>query len=334
MVFFVFNLGKRFNLSNIQRAENVKQVVYQTETDFNDLAKIHGAVNFKKEASFAMQILSGNSFLMQVAMSDQDSLRNAVVNVAAIGLTLSPLMKLAYLIPRKGKVCLDISYLGYVNLGIAVGAIKWAGAEIVREKDTFRYLGMNERPVHEFEPFKDRGEIVGAYCLAKTNDGEFILTHMHNDQVLSIRDRSESYMAFVKDNSKSTPWKTDTEEMIKKTVIRRAYKSWPKSSTKSDDRFERAIQITNDFEPLAVSAPADVPEGKRELCIKKLRSDLVFIERDEAVYVEHLARVNRREIKKIEDMTDVEMSQAAIMMQLWVDAKTKKDKEAINENAG
>jgi|GEM_PF-1396501 len=319
-------------MSNIQRADNVRQVIYQTETDFNELAKIHGAVNFKREAAFAMQILNSNSYLMQVAMGDQDSLRNAVINVAAIGLTLNPLMKLAYLIPRKGKVCLDISYLGYISLGIAAGAIKWAGAEIVREKDIFVFNGVNREPLHKCEPFGDRGEILGTYCLAKTHDDEFILNHMNNERIFEIRDRSESYIAFTKDNSKSTPWKTDTEEMIKKAVIRSAYKSWPKSSTKTDDRFEKAIQITNDFEPLEIAAPVPAAEGKRELAFKKMREDLIFLERQEPAYIEHLNRTTKRKIEKLEDLTDTEISQALTMLDLWVD--TKKKKVVISENAG
>lgn len=292
---------------------------------------IHNAVNYKKEASFALQILNANSFLMGVALGDQDSLKNAIINVAAIGLSLSPLMKLAYLIPRKNKVCLDISYLGYIDLAVSVGAIKWAQAEVVRDKDVYVYKGMGQMPLHEFDPFSDRGEVKGVYCVAKTHDGEFILTQMSNEQVWSIRDRSESYMAWVRDNSKSTPWKTDIDEMIKKTCIRRAYKSWPKSSTKSDDRFERAIDVSNEVE---FSETQDVPllaDSKGEH-IATIRDYLTSLNRTEEKYIAHLVRVNRRDIKSLQDLTEIEMNQAIIMLDQLVEAQ--KAKEKLNEKIG
>ena len=88
-------------MSNIQRFENLKQVVAQTQPAFDELAKIHGAVNYKREASFALQALTDNDYLASLAMGNQDSLKRAVINVAAIGLSLSPVHKLAYLVPRK-----------------------------------------------------------------------------------------------------------------------------------------------------------------------------------------------------------------------------------------
>src|SRR5690606_2753136 len=190
-------------MSNIQHIEHSKQLVLKTETSFNELAIIHGAVNFKREASFAIQALENNSYLAQVAYSNPDSLRNAVINVAAIGLSLNPVSKHAYLVPRDNKVCLDISYLGYIQLAVDVGAIKWAQAEIVCKNDKFTFNGMGMRPTHSFEPFGNRGEIVGAYCVAKTHDEEFIVPMMPIDEVYSIRDRSAGWRAH-KSKGKST----------------------------------------------------------------------------------------------------------------------------------
>jgi recombination protein RecT len=38
--------------------------------------------------------------------------------VAAIGITLNPASKLAYLVPRDGMVCLDISYMGLLHRAV------------------------------------------------------------------------------------------------------------------------------------------------------------------------------------------------------------------------
>jgi recombination protein RecT len=315
-------------MSNIERFENLKQVVKLIQPQFDELAKIHGAVNYVKEASFALQILTEKEFTANTAIGNQDSLKRAIINVAAIGLSLDPVKKLAYLVPRGKQICLDISYRGYVQLAVEVGAIKWAVAEVVREKDEYLYQGMGREPIHKFDPFGDRGEIRGAYCLAKTHDSEFILTQMNNDEILSIRDRSDSFKS-----GKSGPWQTDTTEMIKKTVIKRAAKSWPMIDTRSQARFEQAIDVTNDIDFSQNEAPAiESKSSKRHHQVDIIRAYLKTLKRTEEKYIPHLEIVNNREIKRIEDLTDIELNQAVIMLEDLVGKQ--KQKEAVNENAG
>ena len=168
-------------MAQLPQVENIKQLIVKSEIDFNKLARIHNAVNFQAEASFALAILNNNPFLMTTAIEDQDSFKRAIIDVAAIGLSLNPTMGLAYLVPRKKKVILDISYKGWLKLGTESQAIKWAKADVVRENDIYEYVGVNKEPIHRFNPFaslESRGEVVGGYCLAKTHDGEFILTQM------------------------------------------------------------------------------------------------------------------------------------------------------------
>lgn len=311
-------------MSNIERVENLKQIVGKVRPDFEALAKIHGAVNYAKEASFALQILNDNSFLADVAMKNQDSLKMAVLNVAAVGLSLSPVEKLAYLVPRKGKVCLDISYVGYIKLATDGGSIKWATAEIVMSKDEFVFQGANREPIHKFNPFGDRGEIVGGYCLAKTHDGEFILSHMTGGEILSIRDRSEAYIA------KKGPWMTDENEMIKKTLIRRGQKLWPKSNTR--DRLAKAIDVSLEDDPVLINATPEPIVNSKELDeVETIRKHLVALSRDETAYIAHLCRTNNREIKKLTDLTALERSQAVIMLEEII--KIVNEKKVKNEIA-
>lgn len=315
-------------MSNIERFENLKQIVVMVQPQFDELAKIHGAVNYKREASFALQLLKDSDFLAGVAMNNQDSLKSAIINVAAVGLSLSPVHKLAYLVPRKQKICLDISYLGYIQLAVEVGAIKWAHAEIVYEKDEFQLRGLGVEPIHNFSPFGDRGKIVGAYCVVKTHDGDYITTRMTIDEIYSIRNRSESWIA-----GKNSPWKSDESEMIKKTVLKRAYKSWPKTNTRSN-RFENAIDVTNDVDPIDFNAMPAIEEKTAKITyFEEIREALALLDRSEEKYIAHLTTVNRREIKKLEDLTDLEISQARIQLSQWTSQKIAKlEKEKINEN--
>ncbi|EON5390422.1 recombinase RecT, partial [Escherichia coli] len=67
-------------------------------------------LTWAKESQFAIQQFQKNDFLAKTAQANLPSARNAIINVAAIGITLNPSSKLAYLVPRGGAVCLDISY--------------------------------------------------------------------------------------------------------------------------------------------------------------------------------------------------------------------------------
>jgi len=220
---------------------SLQQIVESQRISFQKVA-IDSNVNFEREAGFALQILNSNSYLGGIAINNQNSLIAAVNNVAAIGISLNPASKLAYLVPRKGTVCLDISYMGLLHLAQITGAIEWGQAAIVRANDVFELNGVDKQPTHKYRPFDDitqRGDVVGCYVVVKTDSGDFLTSTMTAAQVNGIRDRSEAYKAFL---SKKTPcpWTTDYEEMAKKTVVKQAAKYWPRR-----ERVDTAIHHMN-----------------------------------------------------------------------------------------
>jgi len=189
-------------------------------------------INFERESGFAIQVLQNNEYALSCAMKNKQSVINAVTNIAAIGISLNPARKQAYLVPRDGKICLDISYMGLRDIAVASGSVLWAHAEIVREHDIYTPGKLGEQPTHEFKRFSkeaERGDIIGVYVVAKIHSGDFLVTEMSLEEVHRVRDRSEGWKAFVAKKIKSTPWHSDEGEMIKKTVIKRAYKGWPKT---------------------------------------------------------------------------------------------------------
>jgi recombination protein RecT len=198
------------------------------------------SIEFEREASFAMQILSGSEYLMSVAMRNKASLQSAIVNVAAIGISLNPASKLAYLVPRKNQVCLDISYMGMMHLAQQTGAIVWGQSIAVRQQDTFELQGIDQPPVHKFNPFaEDRGDIIGVYVVVKCDNGDYLTHAMPISKVFEIRDRSEAWKSYQSKGTKC-PWVTDEEEMIKKTCVKQAAKYWPRR-----DRLDTAINHMN-----------------------------------------------------------------------------------------
>jgi recombination protein RecT len=212
--------------------------IYGVRAGF-EAVSVDRSINFEREAGFAIQMISGNDCALKVAMGNRQSVIDAVTNVAAIGISLNPAKKQAYLVPRKNKICLDLSYMGLIDLAIQDGGIKWAQAQLVHEKDTFALNGMDKLPLHQFNPFaKDRGEIVGVYVVVKTADGEYLTHTMDIAAAYAIRDRSESWKK--QEPGKRGPWETDLGEMIKKTCVKQAYKYWPKT-----DRLDKAIHYLN-----------------------------------------------------------------------------------------
>lgn len=217
----------------------ISQDIYGTRDSFASVLTDR-TLNFEREAEFAIQTISGSDYATSIALKNRKSVANAVTNIAAIGISLNPAKKQAYLVPRDGRICLDISYMGLMDLAMSTGAIRWAQAELVYSSDTFALNGFDKPPTHSYNPFsKDRGEVVGVYVVVKTADGDYLTETMSIDEVNAIRDRSSAWKAWIS-NQKSCPWVTDPGEMAKKTCIKRAYKYWPKT-----ERLEQAIHHLN-----------------------------------------------------------------------------------------
>lgn len=216
----------------------VRDDIYSTRERFEKMAG--SALNFEREAGFAVQVIASNDFALRIATENRQSVINAVTNVAAIGISLNPAKRQAYLVPRDGRICLDISYMGLLDLAIQSGSIMWGQSELVHESDRFELQGFDKPPMHNRNPFAtDRGPIVGVYVVVKTRDGDYLTTTMTIADVFDIRNRSSAWKAWEQ-KQKKCPWVTDEGEMIKKTVIKRAYKLWPKT-----DRLDTAVHFLN-----------------------------------------------------------------------------------------
>ena len=243
--------------------ETIAGYVYGLRDHFTAASENKGA-NFDREAGFAIQIMSASDYASKLAMGDWSSVQAAVINVAAIGISLNPAKKQAYLVPRKGKICLDISYMGLIDLAVDTGSIFWAQANVVRENDVFELNGFDKPPSHNYKPFDGvvaRGAIVGAYVVVKTHDGDYLTHPMDIEAIYETRNRSEAWKKYLTDKSKICPWVTDEVEMIKKTVVKQAYKYWPK--TERTSRLDQAIHLLNTDGGEGLAAAANVSAGER-----------------------------------------------------------------------
>ena len=281
----------------------IQDRVYSVEKEFNQVNAYK--MNFIKEAQFALQLLQGNDYLQKAAQANPAALEYAIINLASIGISLNPALKESYLVPRGGKICLDISYMGLVKLATDTGAIEWVQAEIVKENDEFEYLGVGKAPLHKMKPFGDRGAVIGVYAVAKLSTGEFLSTIMSKADCDAIRDKSSQA-------AKSGPWVSFPEEMYKKTVVKRASKLWPKS-----ERIQTAVEVLNEHEGIDFNSPkgafVNVPDesvSANESTFKNIRDLLVFNKKEEAGLLTYINKKFKTELKAIEEMEPVHIEEA------------------------
>jgi phage RecT family recombinase len=203
----------------------------------------------KKEVSFAIQSINKSA---QLQKCSGESVLQAVLNIANVGLTLNPAAKEAYLIPRwnsltgSNEACLDPSYIGLVKLLTDTGSVTSMVCQLVYEGDTFEIdLANNTSPViHKPElSSSKRGAMKGVYALATLSDGTRQVEWMDKDEVEQIRGRSETYKAFVAGKIKSCTWASDFGEMSRKTVIKRIYKYLPRSEKAAV--LDKAVELDN-----------------------------------------------------------------------------------------
>lgn len=214
-------------------------LVHDVMPQFERIARQNQMVKWDSESQFAIQAIQKNDTLAKCTI---ESVQNAVINVAAVGLTLNPADGYAYLVPeynkqtRNNECQLRISFKGLIKVATDTGAIKWVKAEIVKANDTFEYRGISNEPVHTMNPFSDRGDTVGVYCVAKTNEGEYLVDIMSSAEIEMVRGCAKTDAVWAK-------W---PDEMAKKAVIKRASKQWPK--TEQSSVLHKAVEVINNTE--------------------------------------------------------------------------------------
>ncbi len=252
-------------MSNQMTVKPPREMVLSQEAVFKS-AQSTDLVKWEKESQFAIQLLQKNEFLYKVCQNNPSSLQNAIINVAAIGISLNPANKHAYIVPRDGMACLDISYMGLMHLAVKSGSIEWGQAKLVYSNDDYKNSGIDKAPIHVQQTFGDKGHIIGAYCTVKLKSGDFLTEEMDMAAIEKVKSKSKAA---------NGPWKTFPEEMIRKTVVKRASKYWP-----SSDQISEAINVINEHEGLTEDVEKTTPEMDRANSDKKQYFDQLISKQD------------------------------------------------------
>lgn len=178
---------------------------------------------------FTRMVLSALSSTPKLAECSPQSFLAAMMTAAQLGVEPNTALGQAYLLPYRNHGQMEcqfqLGYKGLIDLAYRSGEVSVIQAHTVYENDVFEYeLGMDPKLRHV--PAKaGRGDAVAYYAMFKTKDGGYGFEVMSVDDVQRHAQRySKSY------GSGSSPWRSNFDEMAKKTVLKRALKYAPLKS--------------------------------------------------------------------------------------------------------
>jgi len=240
-------------------------------------------LSFAKELEFAIQIFEKNSYLQGASKT---SIQNAIKNVALSGLSLNPVLKYCYLIPRKERQVLQClaepSYVGLIKILTDTGSVVAISATIVYEKEIDSLViqeGAGGHATHKHYLGKDNpGEPMACYTIAILPNGMKHVSLYRRWQWEEIMKRSESVKSYYAKQAKGEyaaipTWISDQSEMIRKTAIKNHYKYLPKT--------ERAEMIGNVIDLDNQANGIDFEKEKKAEEKKNMSIDIMYADEAE-----------------------------------------------------
>lgn len=174
---------------------------------------------------FTRMVLSAISVNPKLASCTPQSFLGAMMSAAQLGLEPNSPLGQSYIIPYGNQVQFQIGYKGLIDLAYRSGEVELVQAHIVYANDTFECeFGLEPKLVHK-PADSDRGEPVKVYAMFKTKSGGYGFEVMSMDDV---KKHAEKYSQAYKNSS--SPWKSNFEEMAKKTVLKKCLKYAPMRS--------------------------------------------------------------------------------------------------------
>jgi recombination protein RecT len=220
-------------MSDLATKIATKQVEQRANPTIRDLvqaqqpaieAQLAGAMNSGAFVRAAISTIMSSSDLQQATPA---SVLGAIMLAAQLKLEIGPALGQFYLTPRKvgGQMtCLPIlGYQGYVELAYRSGRVEKVETFLVRDGDKFDHGANSERGrFFDWAPadYDENRPWTGVVAMAKMRGAGTVWAYLPKEKVLA---RRPSYWT-------STPWKSNEEEMARKTGIRALAPYMPKST--------------------------------------------------------------------------------------------------------
>jgi recombination protein RecT len=185
-------------------------------------------VDLDKFLRVAITALQNNPDLLDSRKYDRNSLYASIMTAAQLGLLPDVQLGECYFVPRKGKVCLDPGYRGLIKLA-RQGDIGHVESELIYENDQVLYVLGDESRLTIDVNWRDRGQLVACYALAKYRDGSMCAREvMMKEDIDAIRAISQA--------ASGPAWTNNYNIMARKTLIRRLSK-WLPLTTEAQNAF-------------------------------------------------------------------------------------------------
>ena len=126
---------------------------------------------------FAVSLVVAANELSMDKVGKVHSILIAAFNAARIGLPVGGAQGLAFFVPRKGRVCLDVGYRGYIELAVDSGHIDTVATDVYLAGEAFEQWtdedGKHFRHVPHLPDQRDLKweNVLGAYVVYKTRAG-------------------------------------------------------------------------------------------------------------------------------------------------------------------
>lgn len=215
-------------------------------------------MNIERMTRIALTTIRTNPKLLECNLP---SLAASVMQAAQLGLEPG-LIGHCYIIPYGKEATFIIGYKGMIDLARRSGNIQSIAAHEVYENDFIELTyGLEENLKHvpwflrKDEKPAESGKVVGAYMVAKFNDGGHFIHYMPISEIESHRKRSKA--------ANNGPWVTDYTEMCKKTVVRSGWK-WLPISVELASVANKDESSYKDFKDVGNSEIIDITPGAND----------------------------------------------------------------------
>lgn len=202
---------------------------------------------------FTRMVLTALSSNPKLQACTPMSFMGAMMQAAQLGVEPNTPLGQAYLIPYGGVCQFQLGYKGLIDLAYRSGEVSSIQAHEVHENDTFTYEYGLEPKLRHVPAQTDRGPVTFYYAVLKLKNGGVGFEVMSRDDVETFaRKKSKAY--------NNGPWKTDFDEMAKKTVLKKVLKYAP---LKTD--FARAVASDESVKTMKMDDPADMLDAPNEI---------------------------------------------------------------------
>jgi len=191
----------------------------------------------------------------------RESLMQATLQSASLGLMPDGVMGQAYLIPYKDKAQFQIGYQGLIELAYRTDRIAGIIADIVHEKDKFEFhreVAADHFIHRPYEGDDDPGPATHAYAIVRRKDGTASVTVLPKSKI------EKEHRAHSQARN-SGPWTGHWEAMARKTAILVALKYEQKSSELAraiavEERVDQGIEIPAEAEAILEAEVVKEPQ--------------------------------------------------------------------------